>query len=460
MISFPSGVRVLIYRILAQIRILSFLLLIRAAFAVDSPSRQSEVLEPYVVNRWVGIMLTNHPGLRSFEATARSSRLQVDAVRYLADPKVLLGGAVYSEKGMNPSEEGNLIYGIEQPLPIMGKEKASRMVANAEAEREIARVEVQRQGLKRDLTIALFRAALAHKTVDLAMDDLVWVADLAQLAANRLVTGNSSGPEALRLQMEQSRRSVELERLRAQESQFLSTVNRLLGSDPDNSLPAFLLPGIAQPLSGSKRWVELALASEPRLKALEKERLAAQAILESTRRSKRPDLAFGVDGRQFAGSGEFRQGTLSLSINFPIWNRSKFDIDIARDRERLRSVELNQKDQILEVREELHHIKLRLDTARREALLYQDEVLPRATSTYQAFLAQWSSGRGDLRDVLESRRSIVETQLKMAEAITEQWSALAELVLCCGLEDLSTLIDPAPSNTPTSFEFQPGNSGQ
>jgi hypothetical protein len=44
-----------------------------------------------------------------------------------------------------------------------------------------------------------------------------------------------------------------------------------------------------------------------------------------------------------------------------------------------------------------------------------------------------------LSDVLEARRMLVEGELANARAVTEQYQALAELVLCCGLGDLEAL---------------------
>ena len=53
--------------------------------------------------------------------------------------------------------------------------------------------------------------------------------------------------------------------------------------------------------------------------------------------------------------------------------------------------------------------------------------------------ANWLSGRGMFNDVMESRRMWLEAQLLFARAVSAQYQAMSELVLCCGLGDLEAL---------------------
>ncbi len=407
-----------------------------AAASSDPPP---EILTPEAVSRWVEVMATNHPALRAAQSKVRAATLNATGIRRVADPRLMVGGSVFSAKGMDPAEVGNLSYGIEQPLPLLGKESAAQAVAVAEADTEAARAAARLQELRRDLAVALFQAALAREVVDFAGIDQAWLGETVRLLEARLASGEVSQVEVLRTQTDRARRELEVQSLRAGESEARASVNRLLGRDPTAPLPAFALPALADPVPYSEHLVRLALDAEPRLRVLDRERRAAGALVEATRRSQRPDLALGVDGRQYGGDGGFREGTFFLNIDLPLWNRAKFRQDLARDRERLRAVEDEHADAALGIREELHHLTLRLATARREALLYQNEILPQADRMLAAAMAQWSAGRGELRDVLEARRFTYEARWQGARAIADQWSALAELALYCGLGDLEAL---------------------
>ncbi|HEY9509822.1 MAG TPA: hypothetical protein VIV82_08175, partial [Verrucomicrobiae bacterium] len=80
-----------------------------------------------------------------------------------------------------------------------------------------------------------------------------------------------------------------------------------------------------------------------------------------------------------------------------------------------------------------------IDAARREALLYRDEILPRTQAALESTRAEWESNRGFIRDLLDARRLLLEARLSYVRAVATQYEMLSDLVLCCGLGDLSAL---------------------
>ena len=61
-------------------------------------------------------------------------------------------------------------------------------------------------------------------------------------------------------------------------------------------------------------------------------------------------------------------------------------------------------------------------------------------------MAAWESNQGMFRDVLETRRMLIEARLMRVRAIAEQYQAMSQLLLCCGLGDLEALQDFAKDN--------------
>lgn len=424
-----------------------FLLTSRPDLQAGNPAPES--LNPATLQRWVSTMATNHPSLKAAAARSLAARLNAEGARRVADPQIQFAGTIYSPKGMEAAQQGNLLYGVEQPLPLLGKEQAGRTTALRAAEVEEVRADTRFQELQRDLTLALFEAALARRAVELAETDQTWMTDLIRSLEAQLASGSVSQVAVLRAQTELARRRFEVENLRSQEAEALAGVNRRLGQDPASPLPGFDLPPPAPPIEINESLMSRALETAPRRRILEAERKEAGAVVEVTRRSVRPDIALGVQGMQYTGDGDFRSGTFGVLVNLPLWNRSNYRKDLARDRQRLKSVEEEQIDAALAVREEIRRLGLQIATARRGTELYTRDILPKAEDARQTALAQWAAGTGNIRDVMESHRVLLEARAQLARATADQWTLLADLTFLCGLPGLEVLTSTAPVNFPS-----------
>jgi outer membrane protein TolC len=161
-------------------------------------------------------------------------------------------------------------------------------------------------------------------------------------------------------------------------------------------------------------------------------------------------VSFGVEGKQYHGDGEFRMGMFKLGISLPWGNARKYKKEYLREKERQKAAEEERRDQILMVREQLHHLTVEIEVFRREALLYSDEITTRATQALLNRLSDWETGRGTFREVLDGRRMLLESQLMAARAVAEQQQAVAELLLWTGLNSAEALapLTAQPSITP------------
>ena len=203
----------------------------------------------------------------------------------------------------------------------------------------------------------------------------------------------------------------------------------------------------APPIPLSAKLLALALMNEPKTKVLEQEIKQAAASAALTRKTRLPDVSFGVEGRQYSGDGEFRSGMFTLRVSLPWLNRDKYRKDYQRDQERQKSAEQEREDQVLMVREELHHLAVGIEAMRREALLYSEEITARALQALTSRVTDWESGRGAFRDLFDARRMLLESELVSARAVAEEHQMLAEMLLWTGLGNLEAL-SPLASEPP------------
>src|SRR6266581_1739012 len=416
--------------------------LLNAGAADDARSVEATntvLISTALINRLVAEVRTNNPSLKAADSRVRSAALNAEAVRTWEDPMAMLGGSVYSSRGFDPSEDGNLAYGVEQKLPLWGRPKLTRRVAEAETSMRESEVNYRLQQLRADITKALLTTALAERVVEIGEEDFSWVEATAEATDNKYRAGQAVVADTLQIQNEVAKRNDTLrtDRLRLAHERF--TLNRLLSRDVSSSWPSLKLPPVAPAIPLSAKLLSLALLNEPKLKVLEQEIKQAAASAELTRKTRLPDVALGVEGRQYSGDGEFRSGMFTLRFSLPWANGTKYRKDYERDKEKQNSAEQEREDQILMVREELHHLAVGIEATRRESLLHTDEITARATQALTSRLADWEGGRGAFRDVLDARRALLESELMSARAVAEEHQMVADMLLWTGLENLEAL---------------------
>ena len=396
-------------------------------------------LTPAYLNVLAEEMRTNHLSLRAAESRTHAAVLNTNAVRTWDDPMFKFGGVTASSRGSRLSEDGDLIYGLEQKLPLFGKAQATRRVAAAGAETEAARATYQFQILRRDLATAVFKTALADRVIEIGSQDLAWLDTMAATTEERYRAGSATQVELLRVQNERSKRADQLRTESNRRDHQRVSVNRLLNRDIHSPLPALELPALAEPVAYRQKLIDSAAKFEPKLRVMRREVQQAEASVAATRKSRLPDVSAGIEGRQYSGDGGFREGMFTVSLSLPWFNRGKYRSDVARDEARLKAVEFDAADYQLSLHESLHALTVHIDAARREALLYRDEILPRSRQALESAHANWLANRGLSFDVMEARRMLLEAQLMSARAVAEQYQLLSELVLFCGLTDLEAL---------------------
>jgi outer membrane protein TolC len=382
-------------------------------------------------------MRTNHPSLYASRWRAHAAAENARTVRTWEDPTAKIGGM--AAETAKRADDGDLIFGFEQKLPLFGKPQAARRVAEAGVDMELGRLEVQFQTLRRDLAKALFRAALNDQAVDLGRQDIVWLDTLVNSVDGKYRNGTATLTELVQAQNERARRANQL---RADQARVLHehvALHRFVSRNSNIELPKFELPPPASPIEFTPKLLTLAFGGEPKLRFMQQELRQSRAAVDAARSQRAPDVSVGTEGRNYSRNGDFRSAEVLLSVSLPWGNRGKYDAEIKREKARAIAVEYDIENERSALVEEIHQLTIMIGNARREAVLYRDEIIPRTRMALEAAHTAWLSGRGMLRDVIEMRRMLTEAELMFARAVSEQYQAISQLVLCCGLGDLEAL---------------------
>jgi outer membrane protein TolC len=380
---------------------------------------------------------TNNAALRAAKARIDAARANEQSIRTWEDPMARFG-FMPAERSMR-ANDGDILVGVEQKLPLFGKPQAMRRMAQEETKVEAANADYQFQQLRRDMALEVFKTALANRVVEIGEQDLFWLAEMEKTAGQRYEVGNATQVDVLRLQNERAKRATELKTDQSMLEQEKATLNRMLNRPLLSSWPALRLPELAKQVVFTERLVDFAIKYEPKLKMLQQEISRAEAAVDSSRRQRHPDISVGGEIRHFSETGDYRQGMLTVSMSLPWGNRKKYDADIQREQQKQKAAQLDAADYEIGLRAEIHHLVIRIDAARRQALLYHDDIIPRTKTALDSTVTSWVAGRSILTDLLDARRMLLDAQLSYARAVSDQYQALSDLVLCCGIGDIGSL---------------------
>jgi cobalt-zinc-cadmium efflux system outer membrane protein len=394
-------------------------------------------ITPKYINALAEEARVNHPAMLAAEARVRAASQNERAVKLWDDPEVMFGGML--GKGVMRPEEGDLLYGVEQRLPINGKPQAERAMARAESGVEDADRTLRFQTLRRDIAEAVFRLALAEETVRIHRQDHLWLETLSVATMERYKAGKATQVETLRSETEHFAKEEALRVVEKERESAAIILNRLLNRPLESAWPEMALPELAPPLASSELLLSLATKFEPKLRMMRQEIARAQAGAAVAKRARRPDFSLGADARQFAGDGQFKEGSVYVKMSIPWINKSKYDAAFRREQDRAEAVTWEAGAYEAEVRDEISRLVIRIDNARRQAILYREQIIPRSEQALAAAESSWQSGRSFFLEVLEARRVLLNGRLMFARAVAEQHQALAQTVLCCGLGDLEAV---------------------
>jgi outer membrane protein TolC len=354
------------------------------------------------------------------------------------------------------ADDGDLLLGVEQKLPLFGKPQAARKVARTELSAQWAETDYRVQQLRREIIAQLVKLSLAQRLAELSRLDLTWLDTMVTTMEEKYRNGMASQFELLQIQNERARRTTAL-RTQENNADYESVaLNRVISRPLSNAWPKVVLPPAAEPLPPTPELLEHAIANAPKLRVMHRMAAVADAMAEATKKERLPGFAVGAETRNYSRDAEFRQSMFTLSFNIPWGNRDKYRSDYLRDKAKAEAVKLDVASEELALRDEISRLAVQIDAARREALLYQSDVIPRSEQALASAHSTWLANRGMFRDVLDARRMLIEAQTMQARAVTEQHSMLAELVLHCGLSHVETLepARPAPAETPAERKIE------
>lgn len=312
---------------------------------------------------------------------------------------------------------------INQAIEL-GSKRGARINA-AERGRDFAQMELMGKQAEIRATVisAFYDVVVAQERKRLAQESFELSQRATLVASRRVTAGKVSPVEETRARVAESGVRIEL----AQAANDLDLARRKLAATWGSSKPGFErvenpeteLPAITALTELTER-----LQQSPSLQRAKIEVARRQAMTEVERSRQIPDVTLSLGAKRDEQMGR-NQAVIGLTIPLPVFDRNQGNVlealrrtDKARDELLATEVNLNL---------ELGSAHGRLSTARMEAQLVKDEILPGAQRSYEATTKGFEFGKFNFLDVLDAQRTLLQARSQYMRSLSEAYRAAADI---------------------------------
>lgn len=361
------------------------------------------------------------PALRAAALDTAAAASRADAAGALDDP-------VLSENYQNyhsPNLFSMNFITVSQSFPLWGKRDLRHRAALAEVDAARGRERAAQDELDEQVKAAFARYYAFTRAVAVNKRVAGLARRMREAAAARYGQGGGGQAGVIQAMTEETNAAVEGARLEAERASAAARLNALLARPPDAPLadPLRLRP-VPAVLPGIETLLDRARGGNGTLRVNSAEIEAARVQRRLAGRAWYPDVtvAAGPIVQTNAPTGY----TATIGFSLPLQRGVKR----AGEREagaRLGAAEQRFDAAVANMQGALGEALARLDAARRVDSLLQRQALPQARAGYQALLADYAQGRGDLAAVIAAEQRMHGAELELLRTQADEQAALAAI---------------------------------
>jgi cobalt-zinc-cadmium efflux system outer membrane protein len=368
------------------------------------------------------------------QQTAQSRARRVEAI---AVPDPMLAASYDASPG--PFTFGTAAsrnVGIAMDLPFPTKFYLRNRVAEGDIGSFEANYRLQTQVIG-TLTSQQYDSLLvARKHRDVLLEGRGLSADFLKRTEARYTAGTAAKLDVIKAQVDVAQADNDLIANERDIANAQAGLNRLMGRVIGAPIAPVDTLAVPPPLPDSITIEQTALRNRPELTQLESQQRGAAANTSLLRQFWIPDLLFGVS-RDYAqpGSPLFSTG-ISMPIPAFFWFHSRGEIAESRYHEQ--ELAASYRDLRAQVTQDVRSAFANASTALRQVIFLRDQLVPSAREAFRVASVSYSLGGSSALEVLDARRTLLDAESQLADALASANIARSDLERALGVP-LSTL---------------------
>jgi outer membrane protein TolC len=370
----------------------------------------------------------NNPQISAADHGARAARQMAPQVTTLPDPKFTYQqfsvGSPKPFAGYTNSDFAYIGVGASQELPYPGKLRLRGEVAERDADRRQAEVEVTKTGIADAVKADYLQLAYLQQTLGILRQNEGVLDQLIQSAIAHYQVGQGMQQDVLQAQVERTKIVREITMHHQQMWQLQAHLKGLLHRDQASADIATEDLRESSLKRTSTELLAMVRQSNPQIQVDASSIRRQDAQLEAAKREGKPDFELGYTYQNT--DRKYRDYyMITFNVRFPRKKRINAEIaEAAENRaESEQTLDAHLQQQLAEVQQ--GYVKATSD----EELLkeYRDGLIPQSDATYRATLNAYGSNREQFIHVLTYFTDILNLKLEYAQTLEDHEAALAHL---------------------------------
>lgn len=362
------------------------------------------------------------PALRAAALDTAAAAAKAGGADALDDPTLSDSYQYYKDPGVFSAHTVML----SQSFPLWGKRSLRRQAALADVDASRGRERAAQNELDEKIKVAYAQYYLLNRDIAVNGELAQLARRMRAVASARYGQGRSDQIAVIQALGEETAAKTEAVRLEGEKNAARARLNELIGRPADAQLAEPMRP---RPLPAAEpvlpTLVDRARVANPTLSADNAAVAAARTRSTLADKAWYPDLTVGA-GPLIQTNNRPVGFAATIGFNIPVpWGR-----EAAGQREaaaQLGATQQRYEAARLEIEGALGEAAAKLRAARATDALLRGEAMPQARAAFQAVLASYSQGRGDLAAAITAEHQMHEVELRLLQAQLDEQVELAAI---------------------------------
>jgi len=388
---------------------------------LDAQETQKEI---FTLEECAAVALQNNPLILSSLQQYQASLARISQAKAFSQPS-LNWDSDLQDKLFDFSNAGEWYFGISQPFEFPTKQILRGKIAGKESEELLQEIDLLKLDIVFLVKHAFYNLLLSQENQKYSQQNLELSQDFLEKAQYKFEAGDVAKVEVLRAQVEVAKAQNALRRIHNEVQLAKANLNYLMARRKYEPLK---VQGELKAKPASLDYETLkqrAIAFRPEMKKI-RFSLDRQNLLKSfANQSYFPDFEVGVNRHKVVGEGKWWDFTLSFTIPLFFWQPAKGEIAEAN----AHILALNKEFEHLEnaIILEVEDAYLNAVTATNQITMFEEEILSQAEEVYNMFSFSYQEGEISSIELIDARRTLLESQTSYAAALFNYRSAIAAL---------------------------------